>query len=62
MKRGFEHWIEEGCKLSPDPTLEDPYAQEAAREWIGGHKGTEWNGYARTKAPDSEEAGLFDEK
>ena len=36
MGRGVEHWLEEGCLLCPEPTVEDPYQEQAEAHWRAG--------------------------
>ncbi|MCC6602138.1 MAG: hypothetical protein IT327_02950 [Anaerolineae bacterium] len=43
MKRGVQHWLDEGCLLIPEGDVPDPYAQTAQEHWLNGRdKAAEW--------------------
>jgi replication-associated recombination protein RarA len=43
MKRGVQHWLDEGCLLIPEGDVPDPYAETAQEHWLNGRdKAAEW--------------------
>ncbi len=43
MKRGVDHWLEDGCVLNPPPQVDDPYRDEAEAHWRAGRNDApEW--------------------
>lgn len=43
MRRGVQHWLDEGCLLIPDGGVPDPYAQTAQEHWLNGRdKSADW--------------------
>lgn len=43
MRRGVQHWLDEGCLLIPDGDVPDPYAETAQEHWLNGRdKSADW--------------------
>ncbi len=56
LKRGVEHWLEEGCKLVPESQVNEPYGEVAAHYWSdGGFVETEWGRRGRGKKEESDD-------
>lgn len=57
LKRGTAHWLTEGCQLSPQSEVSDPYAQRAA-EWWSSPKFVQTN-YGGDKAQSHKSKGKY---
>jgi len=56
--RGVEFWLEEGCKLTPEGEVPDPYREEAEVLWLNGKDDApEWKW--RKKVEDDPQMKLF---
>lgn len=49
QKRGFDHWLKEGCKLAPLGDVSDLYAERAAQYWRSDFiAGDQWGERSKT--------------
>lgn len=60
MKRGVQHWLDEGCLLIPEGDVPDPYAETAQEHWLNGRdKAAEWEQRSTSSLKTSGPPTLF---
>ncbi len=61
MGRGVDHWLEEGCSLTPTSDVDDPYEERAAEWWSSPNfEKVEWGKRSR-KSQTPIQGDMFDE-
>lgn len=60
MKRGVQHWLDEGCLLIPEGDVPDPYAETAQEHWLNGRdKAADWGQRSISSLKTSGPPNLF---
>lgn len=61
LDRGYEHWLDEGCRLEPLSDLHNPYVSLARAYWTGDMiRGDDWGKPAKPTDETKDQPALFE--